>query len=69
MKILVGGIAALILGVVGLILWWPEFWQVLKGVIPILLVVGGLLGIYLGIEDVKTSPSSKKEETEKKPAP
>jgi len=69
MKILVGGIAALILGVVGLILWWPEFWQVLKGVIPILLILGGVLGIYLGIEDVKTSSSSQKGETEKKPAP
>ena len=68
MKILVGGIVAVILGVVGLIVWWPELWQVLKGIIPILLVIGGALGIYLGIEDVKTSSSSKKEETEKKPA-
>jgi hypothetical protein len=69
MKILVGGIVAVILGVVGLIVWWPEFWKVLKGIIPILLVIGGALGIYLGIEDVKTSSPSKKEETEKKPAP
>ena len=69
MKILVGGIVAVILGVVGLIAWWPEFWQVLKGTIPILLVLGGVLGIYLGIEDIKTSASTKKEETEKKPVP
>jgi hypothetical protein len=68
MKILVGGIVAVILGVVGLIVWWPEFWQVLKGTIPILLIIGGALGIYLGIEGVKTSSSSKKEESEKKPA-
>jgi len=69
MKILVGGIVALILGVAGLILWWADFLQVLKGAIPILLLIGGVLGIYLGIEDVKTLSSSKKEETEKKPAP
>ena len=68
MKILVGGIVAVILGVVGLIVWWPEFCQVLKGIIPILLIIGGILGIYLGIEDIKISSSSKKEETEKKPA-
>ena len=68
MKILVGGIVAVILGVVGLIVWWPEFWQVLKGIIPILLIIGGALGIYLGTEEVKTSSSSKKEESEKKPA-
>jgi len=67
MKILVGGIVAVILGVVGLIVWWPEFWQVLKGTIPILLIFGGVLGIYLGIEDVRMSASTKKEETEKKP--
>jgi CDP-diglyceride synthetase len=67
MEILVGGIVAMILGVVGLIVWWPEFWQVLKGTIPILLIIGGVLGIYLGIGDVITS--SKKEESQKKPAP
>jgi len=69
MKILAGGIVAVILGVIGLIVWWPEFWQVVKGAIPILLVLGGLLGIYLGIEDVKAISSSKKEETGKKPVP
>ena len=69
MKILVGGIVAVILGVVGLIVWWPDFWQVLRGSIPILLVIGGVLGIYLGIEDVRTSSSSKKEESGKEPAP
>ena len=68
MKILVGGIVAVILGAVGLIVWWPEFWQILKGTIPILLIIGGALGIYLGIEEVKTSSSSKKEESEKKSA-
>ena len=68
MKILVGGIIAVVPGVVGLIVWWADFLQVLRGAIPILLLIGGVLGIYLGIEDVKTLSSSKKEETEKKPA-
>ena len=69
MKILVGGIIAVVLGVVGLIVWWADFLLVLKGAIPIILLIGGVLGIYLGIEDVKTLSSSKKEETEKKSAP
>jgi len=60
MKILVGGIVAVILGAVGLTVWWPEFWQVLKGVIPVILIIGGALGIYLGIEAIKTESSSKK---------
>ena len=72
MKILLGGIVALIIGVVGLIAWWADFLEVLKGIIPILLILGGALGTYLGIEEVKTASSAKKEEvakeeTEKKP--
>jgi len=62
MKILLGGIVALIIGIVGLIGWWADFMLVLKGVIPILLVLGGALAVYLGIEEVKTE-SPKKEET------
>jgi hypothetical protein len=71
MKILLGGIVALIIGIVGLIGWWADFLLVLKGVIPILLVLGGALAIYLGIEEVKTAAPAKEEpaaqvETEKK---
>ncbi len=66
MKILIGGIVALILGVVGLIGWWADFLKVLKGVIPVLLILGGALGIYLGMEEVRTPSSAKEEVTEKK---
>ncbi len=58
MKILLGGIVALILGFVGLVAWWSEFFRVLKGVIPIILVLGGALAVYLGIEDIKTTSVS-----------
>jgi hypothetical protein len=67
MKILLGGIGALILGVAGLIVWWVPFFLILKGIIPIILILGGALAVYLGIEDVKTSSSSAKEETPKEP--
>ena len=67
MKILLGGIVALIIGVIGLIGWWGDFLQVLKGMIPIILVLGGALAVYLGIEDIKTTsatppPEERKEE-------
>ncbi|MDI6755106.1 MAG: hypothetical protein QME78_12025 [Thermodesulfobacteriota bacterium] len=65
MKILLGGIVAVIIGVVGLIAWWVQFLEVLKGSIPVILALGGALAIYLGIEDVKTSSSSSEEETKK----
>jgi hypothetical protein len=63
MKILLGGIVALIVGIVGLIGWWADFVLVLKGVIPILLVLGGALAVYLGIEEVKTESPAKEETT------
>jgi len=71
MKILLGGIVALIIGIVGLVGWWGDFVLILKGIIPILLVLGGALAIYLGIEEVKTESPAKEQaapqaETEKK---
>jgi hypothetical protein len=61
MKILLGGIAALVLGVIGLIIWFFDFLMILKGVVPIALILGGALAIYLGIEDVKTSATAEEE--------
>ncbi|MBI5966787.1 MAG: hypothetical protein HY882_02865 [Deltaproteobacteria bacterium] len=64
MKILLGGIVALIIGVVGLAIWWTEFLLILQGSIPILLALGGALAIYLGIEDIKTASAVEKSEKE-----
>ena len=61
MKILLGGIAALVIGVIGLIIWFFDFLLVLKGIIPIALILGGALAIYLGIEDIKTTASAEEE--------
>ncbi len=61
MKILLGGIAALVLGVIGLIIWFFDFLMILKGLIPVVLILGGALAIYLGIEDIKTSASAEEE--------
>ena len=61
MKILLGGIMALVLGVIGLIIWFFDFLMILKGLVPIALILGGALAIYLGIEDIKTSASAEEE--------
>ena len=54
MKILLSGIVAMIIGVIGVIGWWSDFLRILKWMIPIILVLGGALALYLGIEDIKT---------------
>ncbi len=65
MKILLGGIVAMIIGVIGVIGWWSDFLRILKGMIPIILVLGGALALYLGIEDIKTTSATPPAEEKK----
>lgn len=53
MVALIGGVAALVLGLIGLFGWWEEFVWLLKGVIPPVLLLGGALAAYLGSEEMK----------------
>ncbi len=48
-----GGVAALVLGLMGIIIWWKEFFIVLAGSIPLMLIMGGALAAYLGMEEIK----------------
>lgn len=53
MAALAGGLAALVLGIIGIIIWWGEFIDLLMGGVPIMLILGGALAAYLGFEEVK----------------
>ena len=53
MKTLVGGAIAAALGLLGLGVWWGEFLMVLTGIIPVMLLLGGGLAIYLGFDELK----------------
>ncbi len=61
MTILVGGAAALFLGLLGLIFWWREFFILLKGSIPIILLLGGALAVYVGLDEIKDKMREEKE--------
>lgn len=50
---LISGLVAVILGLIGIILWWSQFLNLLAGGIPFLLLLGGVLAIYLGYEEAK----------------
>ena len=63
MVTLVGGIIALILGLLGLIYWWEPFIMLLQAAIPVILILGGALASYLGIEEWKDSQSMLETET------
>ena len=53
MKTLIGGAIAAVAGLIGLTLWFPAFLQLLAGAIPISLLLGGGLAIYLGFDELK----------------
>ena len=67
MKTLIGGAIGAVLGIIGVSIWWKPFLQLLAGAIPITLLLGGGLALYLGFDEVKDS--WKKEDTATSNAP
>lgn len=66
MKTLIGGAVATVLGIIGLAVWFTAFLQVLAGTLPIMLLMGGGLALYLGFDELKDTWKKEKEtDTEK----
>ena len=61
MKTLIGGAVASVLGLIGLSVWFGAFLQLLAGAIPVMLLLGGGLALYLGFDELKDT--WKKEDT------
>lgn len=61
MKTLIGGAIAAVLGIIGITAWFDPFLQLLAGAIPVMLLLGGALALYLGFDELKDT--WKKEET------
>jgi hypothetical protein len=55
MKALIGGAVLSALGIVLLVIWWEEFLMILSGILPVSLVLGGGLAIYIGFDELKES--------------
>ena len=59
MKTLIGGAVAAVLGVIFLAVWFKPFLLVLGGTVPIMLLLGGGLALYLGIDELKDTWKNK----------
>ncbi len=66
-----GGLISLILGIILIIVWWGYFIKALAAGVPVVLILGGALATYLGIEEMRdrkvsesfdTGPSDLKDE-------
>ncbi len=66
MKTLIGGAIAALLGLIGIVAWFPQFLTVIVGTIPVMLLLGGALALYLGIDELKDTWNQ--EETVETPA-
>lgn len=64
MKIFFGGVAALVVGIILLIFWWWDFLTMLKGLIPVILLVGGAFAAYSGYDEIKEKMKGEPEEFE-----
>ena len=58
MAVFAGGLAAVVLGIIGIIAWWNQFILILMGSIPAMLILGGGLAAYLGFEEIKDKRNS-----------
>ena len=47
---IIGGIIAALLGIMGIIGWWDNFGDFLRGFIPLVLFVGGIIAISTGMK-------------------
>jgi uncharacterized membrane protein YqjE len=65
MMALAGGLIALVLGIIGIIYWWPFFIRALQAGVPAMLILGGSLATYLGIEEIKDKRASESFDADK----
>ena len=68
MTALIGGLVAVALGLIGLGFWFGDFLTLVKGGIPLLLLMGGALSVYLGFEEAKDKILKKPETPAYEPA-
>lgn len=54
MTLLLAGAVSAILGLVGLIEWMHDFIILLRGGLPLLLLLGGILAAYIGFDDLQS---------------
>jgi uncharacterized membrane protein YqjE len=65
MMALAGGLVALVLGIIGIVVWWSYFLKALMAGIPVMLILGGALATYLGLEEMKDKKAAESFDTEK----
>ena len=61
MQVMIGGIIAAVVGFLGVVIFWSQFITLLAGGIPIALLLGGALAIYVGYDELRDQMRERKE--------
>ena len=69
MMTLLGGVVALLIGVIFLIFWWAPFITIIQAAVPLVLILGGALATYLGFEEWKDAQAMAKSDVDNYPDP
>jgi len=64
MTLVIGGAVSAILGLIGLIFWWDAFFIIIRGALPIIMLLGGILAVYVGIDDIQEKLREEKQRQE-----
>ena len=63
---LISGIISVILGIIGFSIWWSDFIIVLKGIVPIMLILGGILAAYIGFDTIEDQAREERKRQDEK---
>ncbi|MBF0386936.1 MAG: hypothetical protein HQL20_03675 [Candidatus Omnitrophica bacterium] len=50
---IIGGSIAAVLGIIGIIGWWDNFGDFLRGAMPLAIFIGGLVALNTGLKFLK----------------
>jgi hypothetical protein len=53
MSLLTVGVGTAIFGLISLIFWWSDFLTIIRGALPIFLLLGGALAVYVGYDEMQ----------------
>lgn len=53
MSVLIGGGISVMLGLVLVVFWYKQFLALVMGAVPVLLIMGGALAVYVGLDELK----------------
>ena len=66
MSLLISGIVSVILGMIGFYHWWNDLMTILKGGVPIMLILGGILAVYVGLDAMEDRMREERQKQEEK---